>query len=395
MLEQSIMKAGWTRVRFDEIAKQVNDRVDNPAEADVERYVGLEHLDPDSLRIRRWGEPTDVESTKLRFQPGDIIFGKRRVYQRKVAVADFEGICSAHAMVLRAKAGAVLADFLPFFMQSDLFMERALSISVGSLSPTINWKALAAEQFLLPPLHEQARLVDAFAAQRSAAEALRAATDQLVTTRASFVSHVIGQNGADAERAQVGDLLMDGPTNGRSPAPSESATGLKTVSISAIRDGVFDPDGCIKFVDMPAAEARPFTVRAGDVFAVRGNGNRAICGRVGISRKTYPDLIYPDLLIRMRFDSARLLPDFVVAQWNHPAVHGRLISRAKSSNGIWKVNGQDIRAHTLVVPPIEVQREAVRFFGALDAQATAIQGRLEKLGDMKRNLFKAIAGGAE
>ena len=154
MLERPISNAGWTRVRFDQIATQINDRVDNPAEAGVDRYVGLEHLDPDSLRIRRWGEPTDVESTKLRFQPGDIIFGKRRVYQRKVAVADFEGICSAHAMVLRAKPGAVLPEFLPFFMQSDLFMERALSISVGSLSPTINWKALAAEEFLLPPIQE-------------------------------------------------------------------------------------------------------------------------------------------------------------------------------------------------------------------------------------------------
>lgn len=170
MLEQPISKAGWTRVRFDQIATQINDRVDNPAEAGVERYVGLEHLDPDSLRIRRWGEPTDVESTKLRFQSGDIIFGKRRVYQRKVAVADFEGICSAHAMVLRAKPGGVLPDFLPFFMQSDLFMERALSISVGSLSPTINWKALAAEEFLLPPIQEQARLVEALSAADKLAE---------------------------------------------------------------------------------------------------------------------------------------------------------------------------------------------------------------------------------
>lgn len=177
MLERPISKAGWTRVRFDQIATQINDRVDNPAEAGVDRYVGLEHLDPDSLRIRRWGEPTDVESTKLRFQPGDIIFGKRRVYQRKVAVADFEGICSAHAMVLRAKPGAVLPEFLPFFMQSDLFMERALSISVGSLSPTINWKALAAEEFLLPPIQEQARLLEALVAANEVRDGLGTVAD--------------------------------------------------------------------------------------------------------------------------------------------------------------------------------------------------------------------------
>jgi restriction endonuclease S subunit len=94
---------------------------------------------------------------KLRFRPGDIILGKRRAYQRKLAVADFEGICSAHAMVLRAKPGKIVPEFLPFFMQSDTFMERAQAISVGSLSPTINWKTLAAEEFALPPVEEQRR----------------------------------------------------------------------------------------------------------------------------------------------------------------------------------------------------------------------------------------------
>ena len=132
--------ATWKRVKFGDIAQCVNDRVDDPKAAGVERYVGLEHLEPGNLSIRRWGTPDDVESTKLRFKRGDIIFGKRRAYQRKLAVADFEGICSAHAMVLRARPNGVIPEFLPYFMQSDMFMERAVSISVGSLSPTINWR---------------------------------------------------------------------------------------------------------------------------------------------------------------------------------------------------------------------------------------------------------------
>src|SRR5688572_24653900 len=76
--------AGARRVRFGDIAICVNDRVDNPSEAGVARYVGLEHLDPDSLRIQRWGTPSDVQATKLLFRKGDIIFGRRRAYQRKV-----------------------------------------------------------------------------------------------------------------------------------------------------------------------------------------------------------------------------------------------------------------------------------------------------------------------
>lgn len=173
--------------RFEQMAKLVNDRVDDPAESGVERYVGLEHLDADSLRIRRWGEITDVESTKLRFQPGDIIFGKRRVYQRKLAVADFEGICSAHAMVLRAKPDVVLPEFLPFFMQSDHFMERALEISVGSLSPTINWKTLAAEEFALPPIEEQQRLVAALTAIWDCEERLNDALARAISLEESVL----------------------------------------------------------------------------------------------------------------------------------------------------------------------------------------------------------------
>src|SRR5437016_5027708 len=105
--EGRVLSNGWRMVRFDEMAESITVRVDNPSEAGVERYVGLEHLDPDSLKIRRWGQPDEVEATKLRFKPGDVVFARRRAYQRKLGVADFEGICSAHALVLRARESVV------------------------------------------------------------------------------------------------------------------------------------------------------------------------------------------------------------------------------------------------------------------------------------------------
>ncbi len=394
MLERPVSRVGWTRVRFDQIATNVSERVE-PGPDDNETYIGLEHLDSGSLSVRRWGSEVPLKGTKMRMKAGDILFARRNAYLKRVAIAPHDGLFSAHGLVLRAKPDTILPELLPFFMQSDLFMDRAIKISVGSLSPTINWKELAAEEFLLPPIQEQARLVEALSAYRDSEDSLELALEKITSVRAAYVTQIIGQGEAVTEQVSVGNLLVDGPTNGRSPAPSDNETGFKTVSISAVRDGIFNPEGCIKFVEMTAAEARTFIVQSGDIFAVRGNGNRDICGRVGISRQTYPDMVYPDLLIRMRFDPSRLLSDFVVAQWNHPSIHGRLISRAKSSNGIWKVNGQDIRAHKLVVPPMDAQRRAVQFLGALDLQANAIQARFAALRDMKRELFKAISGGAE
>ena len=158
-LSPSSLKKGWQIVKFGEIAKNISKRV-NPSETDLEVYVGLEHLDPQSLRITGHGVPSDVKGQKLRIRPGQIIFGKRRAYQKKVAVADFDGICSAHAMVLEAIPGKIIPELLPFFMQSDMFMDRAVAISEGSLSPTIKWKTLAIQKFPLPPLGRQKKILE-------------------------------------------------------------------------------------------------------------------------------------------------------------------------------------------------------------------------------------------
>lgn len=151
----------YQEVKFGEIANHISKRVE-PSETTLEIYVGLEHLNPDSLKITRHGVPSDVAGQKLLVKKGQIIFGKRRAYQRKVAVADWDCICSAHAMVLEAVPGKVLPEFLPFFMQSNQFMERAVDISEGSLSPTIKWKILEQQSFQIPSLAKQENLLGIF-----------------------------------------------------------------------------------------------------------------------------------------------------------------------------------------------------------------------------------------
>jgi type I restriction enzyme S subunit len=59
---------------------------------------------------------------------------------------------------------------LPFFLHSDRFMHRAVDISVGSLSPTINWTTLKTQEFLLPPKDQQAKLAELLWAADAAVE---------------------------------------------------------------------------------------------------------------------------------------------------------------------------------------------------------------------------------
>ncbi|MCX6927765.1 MAG: hypothetical protein NT154_31825 [Verrucomicrobia bacterium] len=129
-------RKGWRTMAFGDFAESVNERVE-PSTAAAEIYVGLDDLDSGSLHMRRWGKGSDVIGTKLRFRKGDIIFGRRRAYQRKLAVAEMDGICSAHAMVVRARPAVVLPEFLPFLMISGhLAVNSTLTNTsrVGSLS---------------------------------------------------------------------------------------------------------------------------------------------------------------------------------------------------------------------------------------------------------------------
>jgi len=151
-------KSNWKTYRFDEIAKNISERVD-PNNTDLEVYIGLEHIDSSSIHIKRHGLPDEVNGTKLKFYKGDVIFGRRRAYQRKAGIATWDGFCSAHALVLRANPDVIDPELFPFFMHSDLFMNRAIDISVGSLSPTINWGTLKHQEFLVPPKGIQANFI--------------------------------------------------------------------------------------------------------------------------------------------------------------------------------------------------------------------------------------------
>jgi len=153
-------KNKWIKVRFKDFVQNITDRIDKPSESGLKYYVGLEHLDTDNIRIKRYGSPEEVNATKFIAKKGDIIFGKRRAYLRKVAITENDAVVSAHSMVLRPKGELIYKDFLPCLLQSSLFWKAAHSISEGSLSPTIKWKTLSKQEFLIPPIEEQKRIAE-------------------------------------------------------------------------------------------------------------------------------------------------------------------------------------------------------------------------------------------
>ena len=172
-MSEQPLKPGWTPVKFGDVVRLNTDRIATPAAEGIERYVGLEHITPEDLRIRSWGLVEDGTTFTNYFQPGQVLFGKRRAYQRKVAVADFSGVCSGDIYVFEPQDPAVLLpELLPFICQTERFYQHAVGTSAGSLSPRTNWTQLAQHEFPLPPLAEQRRLAEVLWAANEVVESL-------------------------------------------------------------------------------------------------------------------------------------------------------------------------------------------------------------------------------
>jgi type I restriction enzyme S subunit len=129
-------------------------------EKEVERFVGLEWIEPENFQLQGFGLIANGTTFTKRFAKDDVLFGKRRAYLKKVAVADFDGICSGDILVIRAKAKKMLQGLLPYYISADAFIQHAVSTSAGSLSPRTKWKDLETFEVSIPDLKTQEKILE-------------------------------------------------------------------------------------------------------------------------------------------------------------------------------------------------------------------------------------------
>lgn len=390
-MKNQSLKPDWRRVKFGDVVRLSKARCADPLAEGIERFVGLEHLEPSDLRIRSWGNVADGVTFTSMFEPGQVLFGKRRAYQRKVAVADFSGVCSGDIYVLESQdADALLPELLPFICQTDAFFEHAVGTSAGSLSPRTKWTSLADFGFVLPSKGEQRRIVFMLGALEENLVALDAALASAITLEFSRLEDALDSVPCD-RLVPVEELVTTGPRNGHSPKVNADSRGYPTLSISAVRDGRIITEGNVKYAEVTDEQAAAFALKEDDVLVVRGNGNKLLTGKCGIVDAVPKACFYPDLLIRLQFDSDVMRPQFAALQWNTPSTHKRLISRAKSTNGIWKINGSDIRQHTLKVPAIEMQDALLEEIRSIRQARADIEKRKALVQNFKALALKEIA----
>ena len=190
--ELQIDKSKWVLTKFGDVAIQQKQNADRE-NTDLTRYVKGEHMGSEDLHLRSWGELEDEylgPAFIRRFEEGDILYGSRRTYLRKVVIAPFSGITSNTTFVIKANEENIDKRLLPFIMMSEGFTENSVRNSKGSVNPYINWKDIAKQEFLLPPKDQQAQLAKLLWAMDEVIEREVSIKNNLEITLNSFIRKI-------------------------------------------------------------------------------------------------------------------------------------------------------------------------------------------------------------
>ena len=377
-----------TKYRFDQIAANSTAKK-KPEDSDREHYIGLEHLDPGTLEVTRWGAEVTPKGDKLVMEKGDVLFGRRRAYQKKVGVAPFDGIFSAHGMVLRPKADVVDRFFFPFFISSDAFLDEAIRISVGSLSPTANWKDLKVLEFDLPSMERQREIAGIL----SEAERLKGhyrnllmACDDVV--KSQFVEMFGGPEVFEAAPNTVKDVAKLRVGIVIKPSRFYAATGTGTPAFRSLNIGPMRVQNSdwIEFTDEAMRVNMRTVAHEGDVLIVRSGYPGTSC----VVTAEFAGRNVVDLIIATP-DRDKILPEYLCAYLNCPPGKSQ-IERMQHGVAQQHFNVGMCEKLRLCIPPLSHQKEFADFAAQVDKSKFAVQKALDELNATTKKILNQELG---
>lgn len=374
-------KSSWKRVAFGDVVHNLNEAVKDADAAGIDRVIAMEHMDPGELKIDRWGSVADGTTFTRRVKPGQTLFGKRRAYQRKVAFAEFEAICSGDIYTFEADEAHLLGEFLPFVVQSDRFFEHALGTSAGSLSPRTNWRDLANFEFNLPPLDEQKRIADLLWATEQRRTALSKVDSALAESQAPLMA-------VDADSFITVDEVVDTARSGATPLRSNAdfyGGGIPWLkSGEVVGDHITETEESIS--ESGLAGSATWLVPSGAiVVAMYGDGKtRGQVGRLGAPMCTN------QAVLALVPDESRADPDFLY-YW----LRSRQAALRSKGAGAAQKNLSKSLVVTEPFPKLsrESQREAASKIVTLDRTRAQVSREASELLQVRDALIAEIFGG--
>jgi len=399
---QKTLPERWRMVKFGDVVRDV--KIDaNPENSGLERYVAGGHMQTDDLHIKQWGIIGDGylgPAFHRKFMKGQILYGSRRTYLRKVAIAEFDGICANTTFVLESKDGELLPELLPFVMQSESFAEHSVKKSKGSVNPYVNWKDIAIYEFPLPPKDEQRRIADML----WAAEDCIVKKEKLILEielykknlmeeilskgieHTEFKETEIGRIPKSWRVANLGKIIREDIRNG---AFIQKENFGKTVPFLNVADTyksfIVNLDN-LERIKCSEKDLEVYKLQPKDLIFVRSSLKREGIGQCCIVEQLSQPAIYDCHLMRVRVNEEILMPEFLA--YYSVSIKGKyaLISQSKTTT-MTTINQGELSSVNVPIPPLSEQRCIVTILSKFDDTIQKAHQNINKTKTLKMRLI--------
>jgi type I restriction enzyme S subunit len=385
------------KVKFGDVVRDVKNNVDrsnNP----YEFYVAGDHMDSEDFHINRRGAfaTDDVGPAFVRiFNPGQVLYGSRRTYLKKVCVADFAGICANTTFVFETKNDDVFSQrLLPFIMLSDAFTDWSIKHSKGSTNPYVLFSDLADYEFDLPPMEEQKKLAELLWAANDLKEKYKkaiTATDEMLKAkfREMFGDPQINEKRHEVvsveEAVKLGyiEKPLDGNHGEKHPKASEYVQdGIPFVMANDIHDGIVDLRGCSFISEERALRLDKGFAKDGDVLLT----HKGTIGHVALLRCDTSFIMLTPQVTYYR-PIKKICAEFLRRYFESDWFQGYICRMAGSGSTRAYIGITKQLELPLMIPPLALQREFVAIAEKAEAAKTALKKSIADIDQVMKGLI--------
>ncbi len=343
--------------------------------------VGLEHLVSQELKFTDYDIDTDNTFTK-KFHKGQILFGRRRAYLKKAAIADFDGICSGDITVIEAIPGKVDPMLLPFIIQNDRLFDYAISHSAGGLSPRVKWADLADYEFDLPSLEEQRRLADKLWAAYELKEAYKkmiAATDEMV--KAQFIEMFCSTktNYKKYKLNEIASILSGFAFK------SEKYTdqGVRIIRIVNVQKGYIEDLLPQYYPSAEMINLEKYLLKENDILlSLTGN-----VGRVGLLTKNLLPAALNQRVACIRPNENIINNNFLFRVMNMDIFEKDCINNA-SGSAQKNLSTEWLKNYEIITPPLNEQEQYIEIVNQAEKSKSELRQAIEKIDRVMKSLMQ-------
>lgn len=379
----------WKRVSFGDVVREVKERCSDPEKEGIEKVVGLEHITPSDIHIKNWKTTADKTSFTRVFKKGQVLFGKRRAYQRKAALAEFNGLCSGDIIVMEAIEGKLDPRLLPFVVHSDRFFDWAVSTSAGSLSPRTKFKHLTEFEFTLPPLSVQNKVANLFVKTDSLIEDLNKAYDRFLTFRLTLMTERFSQGKIQKQALKQ---LPVSTINGLWKTKEKDS-----MSVRVIRSTEFSKFGEFDFSKLEEilVSKKQFKSRKlyeGDIILEKSGGSPdQPVGRVSYFKETEGDYSFSNFTSLLRTKETNVLsPKFLFYFLLNVYESGITDKMQNQTTGIRNLNYDLYSSIKVPFPNIDLQKRIVEEIDDIEINRHSLEGQIQITKNLLASMINKI-----